>query len=96
MVEVPADGITLSQLQQINRYLLASGKDIHAMNAWRKKFSKIKGGGLLRYVQHLQCTQLLISDVQGNDPATIGVNCHSNVTMPHMAIIDTATRVIYF
>ncbi len=42
------------------------------MNAWRKRFSKIKGGGLLHYVQHLQCTQLIISDVQGDDPAVIG------------------------
>lgn len=72
MVEVPVDGLSLSQLQQINRYLLASGKDIHAMNAWRKRFSKIKGGGLLLYVKHLQCTQLIISDVQDNDPAIIG------------------------
>jgi len=72
MVEVPVDGLSLSQLQQINQYLLASGKDIHAMNAWRKRFSKIKGGGLLQYVQHLQCTQLIISDVQDNDPAIIG------------------------
>jgi hydroxypyruvate reductase len=72
MVEVPVDGLSLSQLQQINRYLLASGKDIHLMNAWRKRFSKIKGGGLLHYVKHLQCTQLIISDVQGNDPAIIG------------------------
>jgi hydroxypyruvate reductase len=72
MVEVPVEGLSLSQLQQINRYLLASGKDIHSMNAWRKRFSKIKGGGLLRYVQHLQCTQLIISDVQDNDPAIIG------------------------
>ena len=72
MVEVPADGLSLSQLQQINRYLLASGKDIHLMNAWRKRFSKIKGGGLLHYVQHLQCTQLIISDVQDNDAAIIG------------------------
>jgi len=72
MVEVPVDGLSLSQLQQINRYLLASGKNIHLMNAWRKRFSKIKGGGLLHYVQHLQCTQLIISDVEDNDPAIIG------------------------
>jgi hydroxypyruvate reductase len=72
MVEVPVDGLSLSQLQQVNRYLLASGKNIHLMNDWRKRFSKIKGGGLLRYVQHLQCTQLIISDVQDNDPAIIG------------------------
>ncbi len=72
MVEVPFDGISLAQLQQINQHLLASGRDIHAMNAWRKRFSEIKGGGLLHYVQQLQCTQLIISDVQDNDPAVIG------------------------
>ena len=72
LVEVPADGMSVSQLQQINQYLLASGKDIHAMNAWRARFSRIKGGGLLHYVQHLQCTQLIISDVIGDDPAVIG------------------------
>ena len=72
MVEVPVNGLSLTQLQHINRYLIASGKDILAINAWRKRFSKIKGGGLLQYVQHLQCTQLIISDVQDNDPAVIG------------------------
>lgn len=72
LVEVPVDIINISQLQEINQYLLASGKDIHAMNAWRSRFSKIKGGGLLQYLQHLQCIQLIISDVIGDDPAVIG------------------------
>jgi hydroxypyruvate reductase len=72
LVEVPIEGVSLSQLQKINEHLLASGMDIHAMNAWRKQFSQIKGGGLLQYVQHLQCTQLALSDVYGNDPAVIG------------------------
>jgi hydroxypyruvate reductase len=72
LVEVPVDGVSLSQLQQINRYLLASGKDIHTINAWRRCFSRIKGGGLLHCQQSRQCTQLIISDVQGNDPAVIG------------------------
>ena len=72
LVEVPVEGVTLAHLQEINRYLLASGKPIKAMNIWRAMFSRIKGGGLLRYVQHLRCTQLLLSDVQGNDTAVIG------------------------
>jgi hydroxypyruvate reductase len=72
LVERPVDDISLSQLQDINEYLLASGKNIRAINLWRKRFSQIKGGGLLKYVQHLQCTQLMISDVRGNDPAVIG------------------------
>ena len=72
LVEVLVEGISLAQLQKINHYLLGSGKDIHTMNAWRRQFSLIKGGGLLRYVQHLRCTQLIISDVQGDDPAVVG------------------------
>ncbi len=72
MVEVPVDGITLQQLQQINRHLLASGKNIGAMNAWRKQFSRIKGGGLLAWIKSRQCTQLLISDVPTDDAAIIG------------------------
>ena len=72
LVEVPVDGVSLSQLQQINRYLLASGKDIHTMNAWRRCFSRVKGGGLLQYLKRRHCTQLLISDVRGDDPAVIG------------------------
>lgn len=72
LVEVPISNISVLQLQQINQYLLASGKDIHAMNAWRTCFSKIKGGGLLQYLQHRQCTQLIMSDVVGDDPGVIG------------------------
>jgi hydroxypyruvate reductase len=59
-------------LQAINHYLLASGKNIHALNAWRKRFSKIKGGGLLDYLTVDECTQLLISDVHPDDAAVIG------------------------
>jgi len=72
LVEVPVAGLSLEQLQQINQHLLASGKNIQQMNAWRKQFSRIKGGGLLKYVQAEHCTQLLISDVQGDDVSVIG------------------------
>lgn len=72
LVEVPVAGLSLVQLQQINRHLLASGKNIAQMNAWRKQFSRIKGGGLLNYVQTENCVQLLISDVQNDEAAVIG------------------------
>lgn len=72
LVEVPVEGLSLEQLQQVNQYLLASGKNINQMNAWRKQFSKIKGSALLKYVQTKDCTQLLISDVQGDDISVIG------------------------
>ncbi len=72
LVEMPLDNIDLEQLQQINRYLLASGKDIQQINAWRQQFSKIKGGGLLHSIKASCVTQLLLSDVKGDQPEFIG------------------------
>lgn len=72
LVEVPIDGIDLEKLQKINRYLLASGKDIHQINAWRQQFSKIKGGGLLNWLKTTENTQLLLSDVKDDRAEFIG------------------------
>ena len=72
LVEVPEDNITLEQLQQINNYLLSSGKDIQQVNAWRQQFSKIKAGGLLNWIKAGSVTQLLISDVKQDKTEFIG------------------------
>ena len=72
LVEVVREGADLDMLQQVNRHLLASGKSIHQMNAWRKRFSRIKGGGLRAMLGQRPTTQLMISDVRGDDPAVIG------------------------
>ena len=83
LVEVLHEGVSLNQLQQINRYLLASGKDIHQINAWRQQFSDIKGGGLLKYIKSSSVTQLLLSDVKDDRAEFIGsgllVDSHSAV-----------------
>ena len=72
LVEVLAEGIGLDDLQRLNHWLLGSGLDIHAMNSLRCRFSRIKGGGLLRYLSSRPATALLVSDVPGDDPAVIG------------------------
>lgn len=72
LVEVLVDGISLEQCDRINRYLLASGKPIHQINGWRRRYSKIKAGGLLRYIHIAHCTQLLLSDVKDDDVSVIG------------------------
>ena len=72
LVEVLVDGVDLETLQKINKYLLASGKNIHQINAWRQQFSKIKGGGLLHWIDELPVTQLLISDVKDDRIEFIG------------------------
>ncbi len=72
LVEVLRDGLHLDDLQRANRWLLASGLDISAMNRVRQTLSRIKGGRLLQYLEGRSARVLLLSDVPGNDPAIIG------------------------
>ncbi|KHD09226.1 hypothetical protein PN36_08730 [Candidatus Thiomargarita nelsonii] len=72
LVEVLAPGISLADLQQVNRWLLASGLDIHAINQIRKSLSAIKGGRLASYLQGHRVLNLLISDVPGDNLQAIG------------------------
>jgi hydroxypyruvate reductase len=82
LLELPADGLTLDDLQAVNTALLASGAPIGAMNAVRKHLSAIKGGRLAAAAAPARVVTLAISDVPGDDPATIG----SGPTVP-----DTTT-----
>ena len=72
LLEVPADGLTLDDLKAVNAALLASGAPIGAMNAVRKHLSAIKGGRLAAAASPARVVTLAISDVPGDDPATIG------------------------
>jgi hydroxypyruvate reductase len=72
LVEVLPTGVTLKDWRRVNAWLLASGLDIHAMNAVRKRLSCIKGGRLLEHLDGRSAVVLMISDVPGDDPASIG------------------------
>lgn len=65
-------GKSLSDLEQLNKKLLAQGLDITAMNAERRKLSRIKGGGLLSHFKGDRATVLAISDVPGDDLNVVG------------------------
>ena len=78
LIERPADGLTLEDLKAVNRALLASGAPIDEMNAVRKHLSAIKGGRLAAAAAPARVVTLAISDVPGDDPATIG----SGPTLP--------------
>lgn len=67
----PAAGITLADKQAITRALLASGAAIGEINCVRKHLSGIKGGRLAAAAAPAQVLTLAISDVPGDDPATI-------------------------
>ncbi|MGB9669806.1 MAG: glycerate kinase type-2 family protein [Halothiobacillaceae bacterium] len=72
LVEVLPTGVTLEDWRRVNAWLLASGLDIHAMNAVRKRLSCIKGGRLLEHLEGRRAAVLMISDVPRDDPASIG------------------------
>ena len=71
LMEKPAQGLTLDDLQSVNEQLLASGATIHEMNAVRKHLSAIKGGRLAQAAAPARVITLAISDVPGDDAATI-------------------------
>jgi len=67
----PAAGLDLAGKTVLTRGLLKSGADIHEMNLVRRHVSRIKGGRLRKATPAPMLT-LAISDVPGDDPATIG------------------------
>ena len=71
LVEVLPEGVTLEALRALNEWLLASGLDIAAMNRFRKRLSRIKGGRLARLLAPRPVLCLAISDVPNDDPRTI-------------------------
>ena len=69
-LELPAGGLDLADLVATQRALLASGLAIDAVNAVRRHLSAVKGGGAL--VRAPGAVRVLyLSDVPGDDPATV-------------------------
>lgn len=83
LLAAPAPGLTLEDKQSVNRQLLACGAPIAEMNCVRKHLSALKGGRLAAAAFPAEVVSLIISDVPGDDPATVA----SGPTVP-----DPTTR----
>lgn len=68
----PVGGVSPDDLHDLWTRLLGSGRDIHAVNAVRKRFLRWGGGRLAAALGARPVTVLCISDVIGDDPGTIG------------------------
>lgn len=66
LMELPTEGITLDDLQQLTDLLLRSGATINEVNTIRKHISQVKGGGLARAAAPATLIALILSDVVGN------------------------------
>jgi hydroxypyruvate reductase len=62
----PVGDLDPGHKRMMNEALLASGLDIHRMNAVRRLFSAVKGGRLAALTASLQVTQWVLSDVPGD------------------------------
>jgi hydroxypyruvate reductase len=85
----PAAGLDIAAKIALTHGLLKCGADIYEMNTVRRHVSRIKGGRL-RMATPARMLTLAISDVPGDDPATIG----SGPTVPDSTTLADARDVL--
>jgi glycerate 2-kinase len=90
LLTLPATGLTLADKRAVTTALLRCGATISEINAVRKHLSAIKGGRLAVAAAPARVVTLVISDVPGDDPATIA----SGPTMPDPTSYADARAVI--
>ncbi len=66
LMTLPVAGVSLADLQELTRRLLACGADIGEMNTLRKHLDRVKGGGLARLAAPARVITLILSDVIGS------------------------------
>ncbi|MFN4224340.1 MAG: glycerate kinase, partial [Fervidobacterium nodosum] len=66
LFEMPKDGISLSEMQDLTNQLLKSGANIIEINTIRKHLSKVKGGRFAQHVYPAKVLSLVLSDVLGD------------------------------
>lgn len=89
LLPLPAPGLRLADLRRTTARLLATGAPIHELNAVRKHLSQLQGGQLARLAAPASVLALILSDVPGDDLATIG----SGPTAPDPSTFADALRV---
>jgi glycerate 2-kinase len=72
MFAAPARGVTLEDKVAVTSALLKSSASIREINTVRKHLSRVKGGQLALAARGARVISLILSDVPGNDLATIG------------------------
>lgn len=72
LLPAPLEGITLAEKQALAGLMLRTEMDIHQINRVRKAISRFKGGGLAALAAPAPTVGLYLSDVPGDDLASIG------------------------
>ena len=90
LLTLPAEGISLAELQALTGILLRCGANINEINTLRKHLDQVKGGGLARLAHPAGVITLILSDVVGNPLDVIG----SGPTVPDTSSFADAYAVL--
>lgn len=71
LLTLPAKGITLTELREVNSLLIHSDVEIRELNTVRKHLSGVKGGLLIKKASPARLHAFIVSDVIGNDLSVI-------------------------
>lgn len=93
MIEWPKNPeISLDDLRRTNERLVRSGASINEINAVRRTFSAVKGGGLARRAPNARTLTLIVSDTNPGDEASVA----SGPTLsadPYYVLLDNSTAL---
>ena len=96
LIAAPLRGMSESDLSLVYELLLGAGLDIHEMNAVRKRFSRWGAGRLTLALAPARLFCLAVSDVPGDDIASIGSGpCVPDPTTVR-TVMDSLNRVQLF
>ncbi|WP_330584817.1 glycerate kinase type-2 family protein [Parablautia muri] len=84
LVEVPMEGLLLSDIQKMTKQLLFCGARITEINVIRKKLSAIKGGKLAGYIHGAKAYSIILSDIIGENEDMIA----SGLTYPDDSTVE--------
>ncbi len=90
LVAYPIEPVLVEDLNIITRALLRSGASIQEINTIRKHLDKVKGGGLLRFIDPARSTHMILSDVIGDDLSVIA----SGPTSPDPTTFSDSIHVL--
>lgn len=87
---LPAEGVTLSDMQRTTDLLLRAGATINELNTIRKHLERAKGGGLASLAAPSDVLALVLSDVVGNPLDVIA----SGPTVPDTSTFADACAIV--
>jgi hydroxypyruvate reductase len=90
LIAGPLRGMTEGEVTDLFEVLLASGLDIGAVNAVRRRFTRWGGGRLALAISPAAAHCLAVSDVPGDDLATIG----SGPSVPDPSTADDVIEIL--